>query len=208
MATAAVFAGHGRRDFREGSHAFLELGPVVEVDGLAEARDVRIDGGFACDFPGAGDAVVVPWDFDRAGGVVRTAGPEDGHPAVEKIGVAFEIENRRFAGAPDAESGFTDHGGILPADSEIDFGIDSVTSVEQGPGTASAETGLFFIRPLPQRYERRDGAVHDEGTGTGKPGDIEPATCEIDAERCFGRSLDPADDGACGDRVESRRCFR
>ena len=66
----------------------------------------------------------------------------------------LEVERRPLTRAPDAEAGLADHRGVLPADAEIEFGVDAILAVEQGPRAAATEAGLLFVGPVAERDER------------------------------------------------------
>lgn len=153
VAAAAVFAGDGVGDVREGFHAFVELGGVIEFDAGGEVLEVGVECAVAGDACGLGDAVVVSGEVCGAWGIVGFSGPEDGHTAVEEVAVLFEVEDGFLAGAPDAEAGFADDGGVLPADAEVDFGVDAIAAVEECPSAAAAEACLFFIGPFAEGDE-------------------------------------------------------
>lgn len=176
-----VFLGECSRDFGEGVHAFVELDFEAELDGGGEDFGICGEHAVAGDAGGLGDFLVIACLVGDAWGVVRFAGPVDGHEASEEIAVVLEVENGLVSGAPHAEAGLADDGGILPTDAEVDFGVDAIASVEQRPCTAAAEACLFFKRPLAEGNERGNGTVDDEFAGDGVAGDVEPAAGKIDA---------------------------
>jgi len=120
----------------------------AEVDGGGDAIEVGGKNTIASDSGGVGYFLVISRVVGDTWGVVRFAGPKDGHETGEEVAVVLEVEDGLVTGAPDAETGFADDGRILPTYAEIDFRVDTVASIEQCPCSAAAEAGLLFIRPL------------------------------------------------------------
>lgn len=208
-AAAEVFPG-GRAGGGggEGGHALGALGGVRGAHGVGEGGEVGGPDGVTREGACPLDGVVVAVVGDSGGRVVRAAGPVEGEAAAQPGAVGLDFEARARAAVPNTEASFSNDGGVLPADPEVELAADAIFAVEQGPGAGAAEAGLFFVGPVAQGNERGDGAVDDKSALAGVAGDVEPAAGEIHAEGGFLRGADVAHDLAGGDGGELRRGFR
>lgn len=148
-AAAAIFPG-GRAGGGggEGRHTLGALGGERGTYGIGEGGKIGGPDGVTCEGAGPFDRVVVAGVGDSGGRVVRAAGPVEGEAAAQPSAGGFDFEVGAWAAVPDAEAGFGNDGGVLPADPEVEFAADAVFAVEQGPGAGAAEAGLFFVGPV------------------------------------------------------------
>lgn len=148
------------------------------------------------------DELIVSQIVDVAGGVVVVTGVEYGHFSGEEVVIGFEVECGAFPATPDAKTGFVDDGGVLPADTEVEFAFHTVVTVEDGPSCTAAETGFFFVGPVCFGDVWCDGAVDDEAAFDGMFGNVEPAAAKVDTDGNGEGGFDVLYEGGGGDGLK------